>query len=155
MGQSTNAILAYGYDLGGENDGWNVNEADEYGGLRLGWWNGNEDFIEAAKERLLAELAGLTETDWQADGYFERKREAEAQLGVKFASYCSADYPMWLLAATTITVHRGDVKMLDLAALQQEPAENGWDAKLAGALTALGLTPNQKQPGWLLVSDWG
>lgn len=155
MGQSTNAILAYGFNLGSENDGWEAEETDEYGGLRLDWWNGNDDFIEAAKERLLAELAGFTETDWQADGYFARKREAEARLGVEFESYCSDDYPMWLLAATTITVYRGDVKALDLAALQREAAESVYNDKLRAALTALGLTPKQEQPGWLLVSMRG
>ena len=32
MGQRTDAILAYGYDLGGS-DEWKVRETDEWGGL--------------------------------------------------------------------------------------------------------------------------
>jgi len=33
MGISTDAILAYGYNLGGGDEEWDVREVDEYGGL--------------------------------------------------------------------------------------------------------------------------
>lgn len=160
MGQSTNAVLVYGYNLGGGEIDWLVEEANgEYGELHLDWFNeddesGENDFIEAAEKRLLA-AAGFTETDWRADGYFARKREAEKGLGVEFESYCSGDYPIYTLAAHVITVHRGDCKQLSLDELARLPRENGWDDKLAGALRTLGLTPKQAEPAWLLVSYWG
>lgn len=156
MGTSTNAILAYGYDLGGDESEWKVEQAGEYGSLpRLDWFDpdGDDGFVTAVEEWLLA-AAGFSETDWRADGYFDRKREAEATVGVKFASYCSGDYPMWIIAAKVITVHRGDVKTLDLDALAREPAEHCWDEKLDAAMRTLGLTPTQDRPKWLLCSYW-
>jgi hypothetical protein len=163
MGQSTNAVLAYGYDLGSDED-WKIQEASgEYGELQLDWLTtagdteDDEDagFIAQAKKRLLAQIAGFTETDWQVEGFFTRQDEAEKSLGVEFKSYCSGDYPMYVLAAHAITVHRGDSQLLDLAALAADPAANGWDEKLQAALTALGITPTQQTPGWVLCSYWG
>lgn len=156
MGQSTNAMLVYGYDLGSDEE-WHVQEAaGEYGELRLDWFNedGEDDFITAAEKHLL-QAAGFTETDWRADGYFDREREAKEGLGVEFESYCSGDYPIYTLAAHVITVHRGDCELLNLDELARMPGENGWDGKLAAALRTLGLTPKQPSPAWLLVSYWG
>lgn len=155
MGTSTDAILAYGYDLGAEEDEWKVQEVGEYGGLNVGWWADEDedgDFIEAAENRLLA-ANGFTETDWQVDGYFKRRDEALAALGVAIVSHCSREVPMYILAAHSTTAHRGSPKTIDpssLVALQE-----GADARLARALEALGITPTQEAPAWLLASDWG
>jgi hypothetical protein len=158
MSTSTDAILAYGYDLGGD-DEWKIHEAGEYGELpTLDWYDPETDedgFEEMAERRLLAEVAGFAETDWRAEGYHNRKREARARLGVEFDTYCSDECPMYLLAAHVTTVHRGGIQVMDPADLARRPVEQGWDAKLAAALAALGLTPVQDQPRWLLCSYWG
>jgi hypothetical protein len=160
MGQSTNAVLVYGYNLGGGEIEWLVEEANgEFGELHLDWFNeddepGENDFIEAAENRLRASV-GFTETDWSVDGFYERRREADKRVGVEFESYCSGDYPIYTLAAHVITVHRGDCEQLNLDELARLPRENGWDDKLAAALQTLGLTPKQAEPAWLLVSYWG
>ena len=157
MGQSTNGVLAYGYDLG---EGFQkIQGAGEFGELPpLTWWDPehDSDMIEAAERRLLADIAGFTET-WEDghDGYFTREREAKARLGVEFDTYCSDSYPMHLLAAKVITVYRGDCDVLDLAALAVEPEMNGWDEKLQTALRALGITPSQDKARWLFCSYWG
>jgi hypothetical protein len=154
MSTSTNAILAYGYDLGGADDDWKVREAGEYGELALDWFDAEDDdadFITVAEKRLLA-ASGFTETDWHADGYFDRQREAEARLGVEIESYCSNNFPMYLLAAKVITVRRGYVETVDPAELTVVPAE--WDEKLSAALGVLGLTPLQERARWLLCSFW-
>lgn len=156
MGQSTNGMLAYGYDLGGD-DGWKLQGLGEYGEFpELPWLDEDEGFQESAERRLLAEIAGFTET-WSSgnEGYFEREREAKARLGVAFDTHCSGDYPMYLLATKVITVYRGSVKDIDMAALAVEPEMNGWDEKLRAALAALGITPQQPEPRWLLCSYWG
>lgn len=157
MGQSTNAVLVYGYDLGSGEDEWRVEEAGKYGSLHAEWWpeDSDQDFATAATRRLL-DASGFTETyeDGRAD-YFTRERQAEKRLGVEFEHYCSGDYPMYALAAHTITVHRGDCKLLNLDELSRMPAENGWDDKLTAAMRALKLTPKQAEPAWLLVSCWG
>lgn len=154
MGMSANAVLAYGYDLGGEE--WKVREVGEYGALTLPWFNEDDedDFVTAAKKRLLV-AAGFVEDDWQVDGYFARQREAKDRLGVEFETYVSLDYPQYILAAKVITAGWGDSELVDVTALQCEPLENHWDDKLTAALKTLGLTPTQEQPGWLLVSYWG
>lgn len=159
MSTSTNGILAYGYDLGG-GEGWKLQGCGEYDELpELPWFNeenedGN-DFQSAAERHLLAELADFTETDWQVDGYFARERDAKARLGVEFDTYCSGEYPEFLLAAKVITVYRGDVKHIDMAELADAPEMNGWDERLRTALTALGITPTQERAQWLLCSYWG
>ena len=163
MGVSTDAILAYGYDLGGE-DEWKVREVDEYGGLIPGtadWVPDPEveedyDLIGLA-ERTLLDASGFTATYAAGrEGYFGREREAKEALGVEFEYYCSDESSMYLLAAKTLRVARGyveDAGAFIAAADASTLAE--WDAKLASAIQALGLTPTQEKPKWLLVSWWG
>jgi hypothetical protein len=158
MGQATDAILAYGYDLG---EGFsNIRGLGRYGELPpLTWWDPehDEDLAETAKRHLLKEIAGFTEV-WEdgREGYFTREREAEARLGVVLKTYCCSDScPMYLLAAYVTTVNRGDVEAVDPLDLAQRPEANGWDQNLQVALTALGITPTQDQPRWLLCSYWG
>ena len=159
MGTSTDAILAYGYDLSGEP--WKIRETDEYGGIdadKLAWYdedNEEADFDGQAEHRLLV-AAGFTEVyEDGRPGYFAREEEARARLGVAFETYCKDDYPLYILAAKVITVSRGDSQVLDLPALMGEPAEHGWDDKLRAACQVLGITPTQASPGWVLVSYWG
>lgn len=160
MGQSTNGMLAYGYDLGGEEE-WKLQEAGEYGELpNLPWFDEEDEdgdgFQEAAERRLLAEIAGFTE-EWSSsnEGYHDREKAAKARVGVGFDTYCSGDYPMFLLAAKVITVYRGDVENIDVAELAVAPEMNGWDERLQAALQALGITPVQEKAKWLLASYWG
>ena len=159
MGQSTDAMLVYGYNLGGEED-WELEGLGECGELPdLPWYDaddGDDDFQGAAERRLLAEIAGFSET-WSSEneGYFDRERAAKARLGVEFDTHCSGDYPMFLLATKVITVYRGSVKDIDMAALAVEPETNGWNEKLRAAVQALGITPKQERPQWLLCSYWG
>lgn len=157
MGQSTDAILAYGYDLGGEEE-WKLQEAGEYGELpELPWYSeDDEDFQGDAEAHLLKVIAGFTET-WsrENEGYRERERAAKERLGVQIDTHCSGNYPMYLLAAKIITASRGDAKDIDLASLTSQPVSEDWDEKLRAALQALGITPNQDKAKWLLCSYWG
>ena len=164
MGSSANGMLVYGYDLGGEDGEWKIREVGEYGALKLSWYeepegededSEDDEFTEAAKRRLLV-ASGFTETyEDGRDGYFARESEAEAALGVEFDSYCSGDYPMWVLAAKVLTAHQGHCDALDLVELSNPETLAGWDAKLTLALGVLGMTPVQEKPSWLLCSYWG
>jgi hypothetical protein len=147
-------MLVYGYHLGGGDSEWLINEVDEYGAPLPLAWLPDYDLPELAMDHLLA-AAGFTETDYKAAGFFDRKQTAEDQVGVKFESHCSGDYPMWILAAKTYTASRGDADPLDLAELAQDPERNGWDEKLRHACEVLGITPKQERPCWLLCSYWG
>jgi hypothetical protein len=160
MSTSTDGILAYGYDLGGDEGEWLIQEIDEYGQPALLWFDpeaDDADFVEAAKDALMTAHGFTGEWVRGADNsaYFAAKNAAEKAIGVKFDTYCSGDYPMYLMAAKVITVSRGSVIEIDWAALTQERVENQWDDKLAAALLVLGLTPRQAAPKWLLASYWG
>ncbi|WP_433330049.1 hypothetical protein [Spirillospora sp. CA-294931] len=161
MGISATAQLVYGYNLGGGEIDWLVEEATgEYGALHLDWYDEQDDveevgdFVDVAMRRLLASV-GFTETDWRAAGYHERKKEAQQRLGVTFETYCSSEFPIYVLTAHTITAAQGHAQTMDMAALQRQPTENRWDAQLDTALQTLGLTPTQPRPAWLLCSWQG
>jgi hypothetical protein len=85
MGQSTDALMAFGFDLGEE-----VPErfaADE------------EDGFEADEFLLRDYDAGIP--DWTPDGppdYWRKKDEALAKLPVDIITHCSGEYPMYFLA---------------------------------------------------------
>jgi len=153
---STNGVLVYGYNLSNGEDDWAIQEAVEYGDWSPEWASDPEDpdVVEDADRHLLASV-GFTEDDWSADGYFDRKKAAKAQLGVELESYCSSEYPMYALSAHTITCYRGDHQTVDFAALESLRVEQDWDAKLQHALTVLGITPTQEKPCWLLLSYMG
>jgi hypothetical protein len=159
MGTSTNAMLMYGYHLGGDEGGWEMEGAGEYGGLpAVPWYDPDAedgDIVELMMHHLLAEIAGFTETDWKADGYFDRKRVAEQQVGVTIESHCSGEFPMWVLCAKAITAYRGDVHVVDPPWLISEPVKRDWTEKLNAAIEALGIRPTQQRPEWLLCSYWG
>jgi hypothetical protein len=162
MGTSTDAILAYGYDLGG-GDEWQVRELDEYGSLipNTGGWvpdpetEDDYDLIGLA-ERHLLNASGFTETyEDGRDGYLGRERAAKEALGVAFEAYCSGEYPMHVLAAKVLTAYRGDVQDAAAFILAAEETRPEMDAKLRAALEVLGVTPVQEKPAWLLCSYWG
>lgn len=143
MGTSTNGILAYGYDLGEDFAGLNDYQRDE-----PDWFDEREGWRESAHITLL-KAHGFAETDWQADGFFERKREAEKAMGVELKAYCSSEYSMYLLAAKVQTCYRGDADPVDLT------LPDNADERLSWALGVLGITPKADKPQWLLASYWG
>lgn len=154
MGQSTNGVLLYGYDLAGGESEWAVREVGEYGELKLDWLDDDGDgFQEQAEERLLA-AANFTES-WTEDaretGYYTRRAEALASYGVEFELYCSVDYSMYTIAAkgSVQIAYRGDCDPVDFT------VQPDWDDKLHRALEVLGMTPTQDRAKWLLCSWWG
>ncbi|MER6559777.1 hypothetical protein ABT300_18985 [Streptomyces sp. NPDC001027] len=161
MGQATDAILVYGYDLGGPDEGWKVHGLGKYGELPpLDWYDedadeDDNDFVSAVESRMLAVVAGFTEQcepDARENGYYDRKTAAEKRIGVVTEMYCSHSSPMYALAAHSTTVHRGHIEYLDPDDMLSRPATQDWDSRLVVALDALGLTPLEQRPRWFLVS---
>jgi hypothetical protein len=86
---------------------------------------------------------------------WDREEVIKDRLGVWFESYCSGDYPMYVLATHEITVYRGSVEVIDPAELAAAPEREGWNTRLARALEILDVHPLQEQPAWLMASYWG
>lgn len=166
MGTSTDGILAYGYDLDGQ-DGLNAVEAqprEKYGSgyLKTSWYDeeaegqatdedGDElSLIEILEKRLYDAIPDAPEArySWQRDDL------VKTHYGVWFESHCSGDYPMYILATHAVTAHRGHPKTLDFAALEAQRVAEDWDGRLTRALAILEVTP-LKPAAWLLASDWG
>lgn len=134
MGTSTDAVLAFGYDLGSSDDDLKVKEWDaDYGRLDVEWMRGVDEteFAERAEARL--KVNGVTD--------------------VKIEIYQSCEVPAYMLviAEETVVVARGEVwpvRPTDLIS----PVE--WHDALVRALRVLGVTPTQEEPAWLLASIW-
>lgn len=133
MGQSTDAILIYGYDLGGPGSGWKLKDGvDEWDEITLPWVT-QEKLDEIGFEQCVAdelEKFGIT--------------------GVTVESHCSVDYPMYVIGVNAVRAHRGYPKVIARATVTPAEAET-----LSRAMSALGLHPEQELPALILCSDWG
>jgi hypothetical protein len=78
MGMDPEAKLVYGYAFGGDedSDGWQIEEAGEYGEWEPDWM-GDDDVATAAEARLLASV-GFTETDYKVARAGGARCDAEA-----------------------------------------------------------------------------
>jgi Ni,Fe-hydrogenase maturation factor len=155
MTTSTDAVLVYGYNLGGDAQGWLVAEAGELGEWNPPWLKPDDEIgiVDAAEVALLASV-GFTEDYGWSVGYYDRQREALARVGVWLVTHCSGEAPMYFVAAHEVTVSRGDVEVLDLHDLERRRQEEDWDGKLQRALATLQINLNAT-PAWLLASYWG
>lgn len=131
MSTSTDAILAYGYDLG---ENLPFIGVDDY--QYPGWWDGEEDFESAAVRRLI-------EADPQAK---------YAGLPVGIETHCSDRSPMYALVikATVTTASRGYPETITDLTMPEGAQEH-----MAWAVEVLGLDVGDVQPAWLLFSYWG
>lgn len=152
---SITAHLVYGYDLGGPEE-WRIREKDEYGDpTGLDWYDpedDDDDFAGSVAVRLRDRLAGFTErwTPGDDESYFDRKQAAQARVGVDVVTHCSSDFPSYALITHKITAYRGQVTPVEHVEDQAEEAAA--NQRLAAALQALGLTPVQDAPRWLLLA---
>lgn len=159
MGMTIQAEMHYGYNLGDTDrgTGWEFAEVtdEDAGTPALPWWDENGDsFGEQAMTQLLA-AAGFTETDWRADGYYQRRREAEDRLGVEFENTGYEGARTLLVAkGTERTAYTSEATEIDPAAMTATATE-AMDAALAEALRVLGITPSQPKPMWLLTCYYG
>jgi hypothetical protein len=166
---SARAHLAYGYDLGTGED-FRAAERGEYGSPKLPWLNDGEDGEDegfgGGVERLLLASTGFVEIPWgQRKGYDEdarrayytAKAEAEKRCGVELDHSGHSDYAGWVLVAkdSERNVEWSDVMTVDLDELTNRPSYEGWDTKLSDALAALGITPTQGGPKWLVYPSYG
>ncbi|GAA2623751.1 hypothetical protein GCM10010399_63770 [Dactylosporangium fulvum] len=155
MGSSPYAHIAYGYNLGGKEGGWKLAGAAEYGTFDFDWTEGGYAFEQDATDRLIV-AAGFTEArDEGKPDWYRRRREVEKGLGVEIQRSGHHEYPGWMLVATGShkRVEWADAMVLDLFGMEQAPHE--WFERCTAAVEALGITPIQDGPRWLVFPSYG
>lgn len=173
MGRSLSTKLVYGYDLGGDEEGWKFNNvarvhgADKpYGYIEYtevvwpGWVDlddGDEpdDFISQAEDRLVREIGKFDEEFMAEDGYFDRRREAKKLSGLDtldFELYGVSDYTAWAFGVdlgSDYAIHVVDVTKLAGTELAK------YDDLLRRALEALEIKPtDQLKPHLLSLASY-
>jgi hypothetical protein len=152
MSNSPRGILAYGYDLGGPENGWNLRGVEKYGNYTFpDWYNEEGDsWGDQAEALLLNKIVNFTEI-WKTGlvDYFARKTEAQKQVGVSIVRYGTYDYSGYILATK---VHSGP----DWGTCPVEISlDHSASAKLHRALSAMQIQPKQIEPKWILGCFYG
>ncbi len=146
MGTSTSAKLIYGYHLKSEDDGWLVQPVD---GKDDDDWDA---IVSDAGEDRLRESVGFDGTGYEDDpeDWRARRRAADAKVGVtlEHGGYDFAD--LYLSARTYEVYFSNKCAAIDPAVLAAESGEDA-NRRLRRALRALGVTPIQEEPAWLLT----
>jgi len=158
MGMAPNGILAYGYDLGGSETGWNLKGSSDKYRHNFSWFNPDVDeyWADKAEEILLARITGFTEKrrdedDKPRSGYFDRKRQAQGKLKVELVTYGTYDFPGHILALKSLSFHARDYG----AEVIKIVTDNQATQELDKALRALEIEPTQLDPEWILASLYG
>lgn len=164
MGQSATAHVAYGYDLGGEYEGWEIEDVPAYLEGEDEDFDGLDDLL---KERLLAR-SGFTEpapheysreTPWtdeqRADmrAWHERK-DAATNKTIEADLYGTYDYGGTALVVTR-SLLRANWGVEVVKDERHFESQASWDEELSDALHLLGIKPNQAEPKWLVYPMYG
>jgi hypothetical protein len=147
MGQSTNALLYYGFTFADPEDGEPPPWADFE----------DEDGEVDEEDWLCARLGGPTppEVEYSEETsplylkYWDAKRGFIEALPIAIGIHCSCNYPMHFICikGTLTTAYRGGPKQLD-----DLGEDRTWAATLFDYCNRLGIEP--EQPSWELASLW-
>lgn len=172
MGQSTDAILFYGYVWDEEAELWDRGRHDEWPvvvanrrGITNPWDFYTDSGAEADHNALPYEQQKKAYYYWeQSVGFKAMLDEWEASLAaiktehptITVSSHCSCDCPMPFvcISETERTARRGFPVALDLT--KMSPAgQHKWDVELDDFVKALDIDVSDANgPGWFLVSNW-
>ncbi|WP_159401197.1 hypothetical protein [Streptomyces sp. NRRL B-24484] len=148
----TDARLDFGFALGGDESGWQVAEVDAYGALLADWARVDDGTpLEEAGERVLLAAAGFAPDPATGGSRWRQQEEALQRQGVRIVVHGHVDFPSYVLAAHSIEAERGHWAAVDFAELEARARAEDWAGRLRAALAALGLTPAQAYPAWLLA----
>jgi hypothetical protein len=135
MGSSPRAHLAYGFDLGTAED-FKAAQRGKYGQPDVPWAP-DEMWAYTFADALVKQLPDPT------------------VIGVEFSG--AEDSTGWMLVVkdSKRTVDWTDALVLDLAAMNARPLDEGWVGALYVAVETLGITPTQDGPKWLVFPSYG
>lgn len=135
MGNCPDAYLAFGYDLG--NAFADVKENNDYD-LKLDWL-GEDTYLDQdrAEDRLCEQLGDEPE--------------------VEIVTYGGSTDPTYVLVASA-SLYRTDwdasLLLEDIITRVQPKVMAAYAAQLQRGLKALGMTPDQEDPSWILMADY-
>jgi hypothetical protein len=173
MGQSTDAILFYGFCWTEEtNAPWNIGKD----------YDDHDDKDDGDWEKRFARLKGLKDPDrpfpnrevprTRENGYdstpkdysaaeqaiidehrasWAAKRELVATSTVEVETHCSGECPMPLVAVKASKTKAWRGNPMEITSLDVKPE---WDAELRGFCDLMGIDVKDQAPKWWLVSDW-
>lgn len=169
MGSHPYAYLHYGYNLGGGERPWNINELpddEDYPEWTPAWINSSEAeedwraqcYYDLVEERLLSEVGGFREsrTGHDKTGYYARRFAALKQVGITLSGHgymSDSEVGGYILHIYETSVQPLDpAHAVDFASLERRRIEEDWDGRLDQAMSALQITCTQPA-GWLLVAS--
>lgn len=164
MGHAPRAHLAYGYSLG-SNEHLDFRERNgDYGSdLNVDWWisydpagDDDQDVLDAGRQiyrRLFEQIpdAPTVEYDWEMDDHVKRHYGVEL---VYPGGEESTGYAL-IAVGSERSVEWDETMALDLAAMASLPFSDNWNMRLDYAVGALGITPTQDGPKWLVYPSYG
>lgn len=145
MSTSTDAMLFYGFEIPGGEDGkvpfWVTDENNDV-----------EEFIAAKLGVLAPTVKYSEETKPLFKTYWDAKSEAIVKLKVTVEQHCHIDAPMYVIAVklSMYRANRGYPEKLVAAHFIVDPA---WDEQLREFTKLVGI--EMGEPSWILSSYWG
>ena len=152
MGQSTNAILFWGYtwvdeetskpwEIGNESEDGETDDEDDD-------WEARYAATQGLREPVNADY---THPKWR--DYWNEKRRLSAESGCLIDTHCSGDCPMPYVAIRTshAVALRGDPNDLADDHMTVKPE---WREQIDNFCRVMGIPIPQTAPRWYLVSDW-
>lgn len=159
MGMNLDAYLAYGYDLGTDEDP-RFAETSEDGEITVPWFNDDAEdaygdslgFVEQLFNRLYTTI----DNPPPADSDCRRQTIAEKHYGIEIEGSGGIEYPghILIVKGSASSVKWSDAMVLDVAEMAARPTRDGWDSKLQAVIAALGVTPIQDGPKWLVFPSY-
>lgn len=145
MGQSTDATIAFGFDLGHELPEKLQEWADEHN-------DGSFEMCELIHYMAGGKPWSQNMTSKQSDAHFKEKREAEAAFPVDIVTHCYHEYPMYFLCirGTENTATRGEPVSIQLDELNPAP---DWKDKIKAFCDQWEI--EYQEPNWHIFSYWG
>ncbi len=148
MGQSTDALAAFGFDLGSSEDfEWPEALAvpDDDGNPEA--WPDLSGYLERRAGLTKPTTGDYKDPAWSA--YWAAAREAEVAFPVDLVQHCSGEYPMWIFALrrTVQRASRGSPSALTAGIILGAEV-----AAMKALCEEMGLP--WSEPAWLLFSNW-
>ncbi|GGN38984.1 hypothetical protein FHR83_006817 [Actinoplanes campanulatus] len=134
MGSTPRAHLAYGYDLGSPDD-FKAAERTE---------DGSPNLPGLAPYPSVWSFLEHVDRQFPAAGVVARTSGSEGSYGL-----------VLIVDDSQRSVDWDEVMTLDLNEMDGRPSVADWNTDLAEALTALGVTPFQEGPCWLVFPSYG